>query len=326
MITERLDREINGLNEELQRKRPLIALYKNGSRDQKLTPRAEKAPSESASASEEESIISFAEGSFSKATSISTHSDVEEVVSAEDQIFSVFVTDPGMSSLIQHAATCMSAERFERNFARLLKVYASGLRKEAKGPLQCDACRLIERRSRSLATRAVNSFFNLERLLTNASLRELQSGKENVLERYLQQRDAREYPKEDRNHLDDFELSSVSWLNIEQVRLFLTSCQAFHDLETDLRFFVHPKEALSSVGIFFKAAPLKRYREWWTRNNHYLQALGVGATRRWTALAVTTLKGIPWWFEASLETGKKRIRWKCVGFIQSLFSQTFGKS
>ena len=81
------------------------------------------------------------------------------VQAAEEQFVAMLAEDLVLIPLYETAAIRLKPERFERNFARLLKLYAEDLRKEATDSLQKAAVQLVRSRRKPTAASIRRKFF-----------------------------------------------------------------------------------------------------------------------------------------------------------------------
>lgn len=106
--------------------------------------------------SDGDSVLSVSDSLFSIATD-SSQSSVE-FMEAVDEFFGVLIRDTHIRALFPEAIRIMDAEKVERNFVRLLRLYARDLRSEARSGFEKGASRFVRRYSASLALRITRCF------------------------------------------------------------------------------------------------------------------------------------------------------------------------
>lgn len=170
---------------------------------------------------------------------------------AAEQLADFLLLNNDIRSLLEEGFQTIESDRFERNFRRLLKDYASSLRKEAKDTLEKGATKIVHT-YRAYVTRIIRSKVFVSDTEPQAlALHELESQETSkvTLERFLEQYQA---PKDDRwleEPREDLgsEAGSNSsndeqpYLpNLEKVTEFLVSSAAFEAFKEALSAFVRP--------------------------------------------------------------------------------------
>jgi hypothetical protein len=182
---------------------------------------------------------------------------------AAEQFAEVLLLNNDIRTLVDEGFQNMESDRFERNFRRLLKDYASSLRIEAKDTLEKGATKIVHT-YRAYVTRIIRSkVVGPESEFQALAFHEIKSQETSkvTLERFLEQYQA---PKEDkrleesRENLESEAGSKFSddeqpYLpNLEKVTDFLVSSTAFEAFKEALCAFVRPR-----VGPLTSAAQLE---------------------------------------------------------------------
>jgi hypothetical protein len=101
------------------------------------------------------SIFSAVTGDSISDTSV----DSVIVFAAEEQLIAFLASDENLGPIYRAATTKLSPQRFERNFARLLELYAQDLRSEAVDDMQNQAVHLVRSRRHPTARALRQKFF-----------------------------------------------------------------------------------------------------------------------------------------------------------------------
>ena len=107
--------------------------------------------------SDGDSVLSVSDSVFSIATD-SSQSSVEFLEAVDEFFGGVLTRDIRIRSLFPEAIRIMDAEKVERNFVRLLRLYARDLRSEARSAFEKVASQLVRRYATSLALRITQYF------------------------------------------------------------------------------------------------------------------------------------------------------------------------
>ncbi|KAL8708280.1 MAG: hypothetical protein Q9225_007629 [Loekoesia sp. 1 TL-2023] len=89
--------------------------------------------------------------SLSFGSTLSSSGSVEELESASEELAELFLEDELLKPLYAKAMEKVKTDRFERNFGRLLKLFAIDLQREAKGVLEASAARFVKARAKHIA-------------------------------------------------------------------------------------------------------------------------------------------------------------------------------
>jgi hypothetical protein len=170
---------------------------------------------------------------------------------AAEQLAEVLLLNNDIRTLLDEGFHSMESDRFERNFRRLLKDYASSLRIEAKDALEKGATKIVHT-YRAYVTRIIRSkIVGSESEFQALAFHEIKSQETSkvTLERFLEQYQAPTDEKgseESRENLESETGSKFSddeqpYLpNLEKVTDFLVSSAAFHAFKEALCTFVRP--------------------------------------------------------------------------------------
>jgi len=172
---------------------------------------------------------------------------------AAEELAKILMQDGMIHALILEGYAGMEAGRFERNFQRILKHYASNLRNEAKSDLEKGAVRIVHS-YRAYVTRIIRRKLSLVEDEHASALDELvkQESSKLALERFLEQLQATnkddaaikaEGDELDSDNGSEFSNDDKPYLpNLEKAKDFLTLSAAFAELRQHLLDFVRPSD------------------------------------------------------------------------------------
>jgi len=170
---------------------------------------------------------------------------------AAEKLAEMLLKDDLISNLIVDGYKNFGSDRFERNLRRILKNFASSLRRDARNELEKSAIRLV-RNYRAYIIILIRKRLELAEDKHATLLDELQKQQQSklTLERFLElipgaEEVGKEHRVEDNesgSDLDsDLSISEQPYLPIlEQVKLYLTSSTAYSELKQQLTEFVRP--------------------------------------------------------------------------------------
>lgn len=198
------------------------------------------------------SVSSLADTTFSdQGASLSSQSSTEELITAADELVALLQADKELKPLYTIALTKASfgAERFERNFHRLLKMYAKDLKAEAKEPLHYMAAQLTYSRARYVVNAIRKQYDQDYKDRTERLASAIRQKARERLDRYLSRLDPRDQHKALATDLNDDTDASTSdedeWDNdsaplrtLEQVKAFMISGEAIKNLRRRFKSFV----------------------------------------------------------------------------------------
>ncbi|KAH0535939.1 hypothetical protein FGG08_007159 [Glutinoglossum americanum] len=170
---------------------------------------------------------------------------------AVEELVSLLVEDIQLRPLYQVAIDRAGPDRFERNFARLLRLYSLDLHAAADSALKKGAVQLVRARRGHIAGSIKRLFApdSSDKNVAMARLKAQEACTSLQLEKYLQQFEA---PDETPDHIksrseeSDTEDTDIedpdeqfALPNLRQVKVFLLSGKAFHNLRENFRRFVY---------------------------------------------------------------------------------------
>jgi len=173
---------------------------------------------------------------------------------AAEELAEILMQDEMIHTLVLEGYESMDADRFERNFRRILKHYASKLRNEAKNDLEKGAVHIVHS-YRAYVTRIIRKKLSLVEDEHASALDDLrkQEASKLALELFLERlqatdKDAVAIKAEDELDSDngsEFSNDDKPYLpNLEKVKDFLISSAAFSELVQHLLKFVRPPSTL----------------------------------------------------------------------------------
>ena len=171
------------------------------------------------------SVESLADGVFS-IISGSSNSSVVGPTGAGERLVSLLLSDTQLSSLYQETLKRVSANKFERNFLRILNNFASELRKEAENPQQRSVAKLVRYRARNSAHIVRNALYSPDK------------PQEDIIPRF------EVYHESIDKESDESEIGSGSDheddTDLQQLEDFILTSQAFIELRHKLTLFIYP--------------------------------------------------------------------------------------
>jgi hypothetical protein len=244
---------------------------------------------------------------------------VGEALAAANEFVSLLLEDQTLTPLLLTAFDHIKADKLERNFKRLLKVYAIDLRQEAAGDIEKEAVQLILMRARYIAYRirqrydksALDNAGRFERLTDQSP------GKRALLEDYLKGRgrtrqsietsllgpdvdDDDDGDASDSSASSEVEADQLELNDLDRVKVFMVQSAAYHKFRQNLRDFILPRResgqqgSASATSSFF-------YLDTWRR----IQIKGIEA-----------IHGLRMLLRPLVPPGHERITWICVRRIQ----------
>jgi hypothetical protein len=172
------------------------------------------------------SLESVADSIFS-ITSDSSISSLPDPVGAGERLVALLLEDSTIMQLCSDALFIIEQEKFERNLRRLLKDFATELRKEASTIQQHHAAHFVRFRARSSA-----------HVICNSLIGDLVPRK-----KPNQQHEPNEIDEEDHDSDDDDADGPEDEVqNIQQLELFIKSSGAFEGFREKLRMFIYASE------------------------------------------------------------------------------------
>ena len=198
------------------------------------------------------SVSSLADTTFSdQGASLSSQSSTEDLITAADELVALLQADKELKPLYTIALTkaSLGAERFERNFHRLLKMYAKDLKVEAKEPLHYMAAQLTYSRARYVVNAIRKQYDQDYKDRTEKLAFAIRQKARERLDRYLSRLDPRDQHKALATDLNDDTDASTSdedeWDNdsaplrtLEQVKAFMISGEAIKNLRRRFKSFL----------------------------------------------------------------------------------------
>jgi hypothetical protein len=243
---------------------------------------------------------------------------VSEALVAANEFVTLLLEDQSLAPLLSTAFERIKADKLERNFKRLLKVYAIGLQQEARGGIEKDAVQLILTHARYIAYRirqrydrsAPDNADRFERL-TNQS-----TAKRALLEDYLRGRtrqsietsllgpdidDDDDGDKSDSSAPSEAEADQLELNDLDRVKVFMVQSAAYHEFKQNLRDFILPRRESGQQESTSASSASFFYLDTWRR----LQTKGVEA-----------IHGLRMLSRPLVPPGHERITWICVRRIQ----------
>jgi hypothetical protein len=187
------------------------------------------------------------------------------VQGAEEELVTVLAEDEILKPLYELAATKIKPERFERNFARLLKMYAGDLRERAFNDLQKSAVGLVRSRRRYTAKSIRLKFFasapeqfhvidglrrqnvdrsmHLEHYLRHYVQSANPGSTSEVVERNSDIEDEDSEPDSASDLSEEEDRDAPAFPNLEHVRSFMSSGDALPNLRDRLKLFLEPQSS-----------------------------------------------------------------------------------
>ena len=172
--------------------------------------------------SDSESIVSLADSVFSMTSTASSESSIAGSTTAREQLLDLLIMNDEIQDLLKVAFEQISVERFRRNFARLLKIYASDLDSVARNFQEKEASLFVRKQRHILAYRIGETFPSLVPSL----------GQEET----MMSSDVKGIQSEDSDSDDETELDS----DLERIRTFLIAGLPFKNLKQNFRRFLYP--------------------------------------------------------------------------------------
>lgn len=255
---------------------------------------------EAGTASYEDDDCQSIQSGYSSATLNSTLSGftVVEVANATVELQRVFQEDANFVGLHRRAIKDVSIgpDRLKRNLARLLKVFARDLRREASEELEKMTCGFVTTKARYISHCIVEELH--DRVLDAQSeypkmTRKLNDGNEDEIHNEIEDLD------------DLMPIDEDYFQDIRMLRHFLINSAAFQIFQEGLTKFVLPKElrplvmhSIKPVEKHDQTEDLTSFQRWCSlkRVQHILE----------TAMIATGF------LEPSLQPGTIRVRWQCV--------------
>lgn len=170
------------------------------------------------------SVKSLVDGVFSIASG-SSNSSVVGPAGAGEKLVALLLSDTHLSSLYQETLERVSANKFERNFLRILNFFASELRKEAENPEQKSIAKFVRYRARNSAHIVRNSLYSLDKPQEDITPK---------FEGYHEPID--ESDESDIGSVSDHELDT----DLQQLEDFFLTSYAFIKLRYRLAAFIYP--------------------------------------------------------------------------------------
>jgi hypothetical protein len=185
----------------------------------------------SSASSSASSVTSLVDSVFSM-TSGSSKSSVAGPAGAGERLVVLLLSDNQLSSLYQEALKRVSADKFERNFLRLMNKFATELRKEAEDPQQRSIARFVRYRARNSAHAVRNSICSSEKP------REDVIPKSKVLHEPINMESDESADDSGPDHEDNTDL--------QQLEHFIVTSQAFVNLRNKLSSFIYSINEMKS--------------------------------------------------------------------------------
>ncbi|MCJ1473586.1 hypothetical protein MMC13_002237 [Lambiella insularis] len=190
---------------------------------------------------------------FSGTTLSSLSSTNEQLNGAVGQVITLLMEDAGLKPLLDRAFDRVSAEKFERNFTKLVKAYAVDLKFVASNELENGAVRLVYSQRKFIAN-AIRRTYIPDSDYTSQMLQDLTMqtpAKAEQLERFLQHKYSmfKTLDPDDGQSSDDSDMGEPDQPhlhNLERVIGFLTSGVPFEKLRKGLERFLYPANEVTS--------------------------------------------------------------------------------
>lgn len=198
--------------------------YTSGSRPRK---REDDELSDTSHISAASSLPSVVDSIFTVASG-SSMSSLPGSQGADERLVALLLEDSVVRDVCSGGLLVIEKERLERNLRRLLKDFATELRKEADTVQQRQAANFVRFRARNSAHIICNA-------LTEALTKNLQSG---VDERIRNEAEEEDHDSDDENS----DRSEDEVQNLQQLELFIKTSRAFEIFRTKLTMFVYPSE------------------------------------------------------------------------------------
>ena len=208
------------------------------------------------------SVASITSG-VSSVTSLPSKYSTEELRSAAEELVDLLAEDEVLKPLYKASFEdqAIGAERFGRNFRRLLLIYAGSLKYEAQEPLHEEAAKLVRSRA-PYVTNCIRVKFEMghgnmfQRIQPLGSPLSRQARQEQ-LERFLAQTASMDQshqptapediaPIEDESEADE-KIEGSDLTNLTSVKAFLISGRPFDELRENFKQFVRPSTSSRTV-------------------------------------------------------------------------------
>jgi len=180
---------------------------------------------------------------FSDLLTTTSQSSVPEPAGVIEQLLDLLVKDQELRRLFERALPTIPNERFQRNFSRILKIYASDLRFDAETKSQQEAGLFVKYRRHTLAARVCSIFSGNSKVMDAAQLEALASAKQELpgyLEHHTAPQMVSPIELQDGSDSSDSDEGDSACPRLDQIRRFLVGGPAFTKLHENLASFVDP--------------------------------------------------------------------------------------